>query len=260
MKRTRTQVEQTMLKGVRGAPHRENGTEAWARDGTLESTRIGAYRWLAAAFRRPSVEQIMALVTEDALAPVLGALGLIPSSGPATLEHLLLDFRREAGADAKGLARELTVEYCRLFLGPDTLPCPPYGSVYLDRGQAMGPTALDALSRYRGQGLDVTRGWREPPDHIAVELEFLAWLADGYRQALDRRDAKAALDRLTVQGQFLDDHLGRWAPALADSLRAATSTSLYRFAGDFVQAWAACDRNLVDALSEALSREPVRCG
>lgn len=63
-------------------------------------------------------------------------------------------------------------EYVRLFINAmPEVPCPPYGSVYLE-GSVMGESTLKVAAIYRKYGV----ASEEPADHIAVESEFLAWL------------------------------------------------------------------------------------
>ena len=63
-------------------------------------------------------------------------------------------------------------EYVRLFINAmPEVPCPPYGSVYLE-GSVMGESTLKVAEIYRKYGV----ASEEPADHIAVETEFLAWL------------------------------------------------------------------------------------
>jgi TorA maturation chaperone TorD len=66
----------------------------------------------------------------------------------------------------------LETEYVRLFINAmPEVPCPPYGSVYLE-GTVMGVSTLRVIEIYRKYGMATD----ELADHIAVECEFLAWL------------------------------------------------------------------------------------
>ena len=71
----------------------------------------------------------------------------------------------------------LQSEFARLFVGPYDLPAPPYGSVYLEgERRIMGESTVDASNRYRDSGLTTSESFRDPPDHIAAELEFMYFL------------------------------------------------------------------------------------
>ena len=68
---------------------------------------------------------------------------------------------------------ELQTEYTRLFVNAyPTLPCPPYESFYRE-GTVYGNTVNEVVALYEQQGLEYTYQG-EPPDHISVELDFLA--------------------------------------------------------------------------------------
>ena len=82
-------------------------------------------------------------------------------------------------------------EYRRLFTGPMPPYIVPVESVYkrwanspdcqlpiaLEKGYLMGDPALDMLRRYRDRGMEVPDAFSSMPDHLALELEYLAFLA-----------------------------------------------------------------------------------
>jgi len=71
---------------------------------------------------------------------------------------------------------ELAVEYTRLFRGPVKAEAYPYESMYID-GEIMGASTLDVLRRYEEAGIAVSDDFRDLPDHIAAELEFMHYLS-----------------------------------------------------------------------------------
>ena len=254
---------------------------------TASPARQQTYELLALAFRRPSPQQLEVVTAYEALDVFTGATAAVPwpasTDACAYLRLFLLEARSKGlaalanglpatkgadrrvpltGARSRGLAalaRSLSVEYCRLFVGPQSVPCPPYGSVYLDGGQAMGPSAIDALSRYRQAGLRPARIWREPPDHIAVELQFMAHLSAKCAVAAAAGQHDDAPPLLEIQRAFLRDHVGRWGPVFAERLKRAASCHLYRFLGEFLGAWLTFDEELLDAVAEELTRTPAEC-
>jgi TorA maturation chaperone TorD len=90
----------------------------------------------------------------------------------------------------------LETEYVRLFINAmPEVPCPPYGSVYLE-GTVMGASTLRVIEIYRKYGMATD----ELADHIAVECEFLAWLS-----GLAGENQAARQDYSTLLG-----HLRQW--------------------------------------------------
>jgi TorA maturation chaperone TorD len=105
--------------------------------------------------------------------------------------------------DAKQL-EALQSEYVRLFINalPET-PCPPYGSFYLE-GTLMGISTLEVKDLYAAYGFHTD----EMPDHIAVELEFLALLGTASKQ---EEEVGESLD-------FLLGRLRSWTPAFFEQV------------------------------------------
>ena len=69
--------------------------------------------------------------------------------------------------------KTLQIEYTNLFITSyPTLKCPPYESFYRE-GKVYGESAVEVRELYRRYGLEYTYA-SEPPDHVSVELEFLA--------------------------------------------------------------------------------------
>jgi len=120
---------------------------------------------------------------------------------------------------------ELLREYSRLFLGPFQLEAPPFGSVYLeDEGRMMGESTAEAQRIYRECGLDLSPDFTSPPDHVAAELEFLAYL--GFQE----RTSQEATWEMFFREQrawFLDRHIGRWFPRFAENVESNTEMGFY---------------------------------
>lgn len=128
----------------------------------------------------------------------------------------------------------LRVAHARLFVGPFDLLAPPYGSVYLDGERLlMGPSSLDVQRHYAAAGVDMPEAAGGPPDHVAVELEFMYFLA--YQSA-----ATHEARYLDASRTFLHEQLGRWFPAFSTRIQEYGSHEFYRqlgsLAADFV-AW-----------------------
>lgn len=127
-------------------------------------------------------------------------------------------------ADPEALT-QTSVEFHRLFVGPHHVPCPPWGSIYLDEGRLFGPTSLEVARLYARHGFAIPEGKSEPSDHIAYELSFLAELlalAESTDDAIAQRDATAEAR------QFLDQFVIPWFPLFAESVRTEDRDGLYR--------------------------------
>jgi len=117
---------------------------------------------------------------------------------------------------------ELALAYTRLFLGPQKPLAYPYESVYVE-GQLGGMTCGQVTRCYAEAGLKLMSSMREMPDHISVELAFMAHLAAQEEQAPDQ--AKLWRQR---QRRFLLDHLARWLPMFWQNVENSPAHPYYR--------------------------------
>ena len=182
-----------------------------------ESARGDSFKHLAACYQQPTKELVNDI---------------------KELEHHLATVCLEAARHVQKMMDEfestdslepLTVDYARLFVGPYNLYAPPYGSVYLDgERQIMGDSTLDVRNKYRGEGVDVSADFRDPPDHIAAELEFMYFLVFKEIQALENSEVDTVIDYLEKQRAFLNEHLGAWVFDFADSIEEKAETNFYK--------------------------------
>ena len=118
----------------------------------------------------------------------------------------------------------LEAEYARLFVGPGRPVAHPYESVYRE-GRVMGDCTLAVRQSYVAEGL-APEG-HSLPDHVAVELEFMAHLARREAEARERGDEEGALVYLRQQEAFLSEHLSRWLPRFCQRVLAGEAHPFY---------------------------------
>lgn len=108
---------------------------------------------------------------------------------------------------------ELAVEYRHLFVGPNKLAAPPYGSVYTDYEQVVfGETTLALRSWMRKEGVGVDGLDGAPEDHIGTMLLLLSWLVE---------------HRPDLVETYLAEHLLTWAPHYLEELCEAAQQGFY---------------------------------
>ena len=186
-------------------------------------TRASSYELLALALSPPSVELAEAVSKADApfALPTLSPVELIP-------------------------------EYHRLFVGPGSLPAPPYESVYREGWRVMGETTLDVQRRYEEAGCVFVPSFNELPDHVAAELGFMAVLCEEETKAWEAEDLSEALAWLRRERAFLDDHLTRWLSAFSERLLASTEVLFYRELAGTLREFITLDLERVVALTGLL--------
>jgi TorA maturation chaperone TorD len=131
-----------------------------------------------------------------------------------------------------GLSDEGVWEYRRLFVGPNPMPVPPWGSVYTDREQVIFGVSTIELHRWMGeQGIDRQDDEKTPEDHIGFMLLLLSWLARHKPDALE---------------EYLRDHLLTWSSHFLAELEEAANQPFY-------QGLARLTRTTLEGLQEDLN-------
>ena len=98
----------------------------------------------------------------------------------------------------QGLIQDLTEQYQNLFIGPNELVVPPWGSVYLDPECVIFGNSLLALRDFlKRHQIAFQAQQDEPEDHIGLMLMLSAYLAE---------------TRPHLLVEFLSQHLLTWAP------------------------------------------------
>jgi TorA maturation chaperone TorD len=132
--------------------------------------------------------------------------------------------RRLGEAFAADDLQTLMVDYTRLFLGPVEALAKPYEASWRKTSEQSDENPhLALLDVYAEGGLEIDDEFKELPDHVAVELEFLYLLVFASNQARKADNADEAL-----QARFLREHLGAWAPDFSAAVAASAETSFYR--------------------------------
>ncbi|MFH1141930.1 MAG: molecular chaperone TorD family protein [Chloroflexota bacterium] len=121
---------------------------------------------------------------------------------------------------------QLAVDYVKLFRGPVKAEVYPYESLHTD-GEAMGSSTIDVMERYREAGLAVSKDFKDLPDHVSVELEFMHYLCSMQLQCLERKDAAGELQFNLLRGSFLKEHLAKWVPGFADKILTSAASPFY---------------------------------
>jgi TorA maturation chaperone TorD len=122
----------------------------------------------------------------------------------------------------------IKVDFSKLFVGPYKLSAAPYGSVYLDgERKMMGDSTLDVRNRYREAGLDTANNFKDAPDHISAELEFMYYLIFKEIEAFANSDIDTAIDFIQKQRSFLENHLMAWVPEFAKSIIESAESPFY---------------------------------
>ncbi len=165
--------------------------------------------------------------------------GLLSACGDlleGDLSSAMRDFKSSFLAN-RHRVRDMGSEYLRIFDMGRLIS--PYETEYLQEKISRKPFELaDIAGFYQAFGFDVSDGaeHREPVDHVAVELEFMAILAYKERYAGENhQDDRLAIVR-EAQKKFLHDHLARWGFFYCSRIREIECEDYYKHLGKVLHA------------------------
>jgi TorA maturation chaperone TorD len=154
-------------------------------------------------------------------------------------------------SDITGLAEALNApldgmraEYDAVFGLVVPKECPPYETEYYPTQETFGRSQqiADVAGFYRAFGIEPARSSPERPDHLALELEFMAFLLLKKRLALAAVELDPeAVEQASVceraQRDFFSDHLAWWIPAFAAGLGRKAAGGYHHALARVLAAW-----------------------
>ena len=204
--------------------------------------RAGICRFASLLYRDEMSLPLLEKLSESQVALQISRLG---NNEAAAKLHAAL--ARMSGwiqsAPVDELFRELRHDYAQLFLNAGQNPTFPYASCYASgkvEPLLMQEPLFRARKAYHASGLHKNPAWPDLDDHIAVELEFIAYLA---RQAGTEKQ----------QAEFLDNHLLPWAEPFCTQLADSATTDFYKGLAELTMAALTADEAALAALEPLLA-------
>lgn len=136
------------------------------------------------------------------------------------------------GPDAGKLLNDLAEEYAALFLVPGGIP--PYESVRL-HGMLNQRPAGETEEFYRRCGLVMNEECRILPDHLGMELEFMAYAAGREAGAGKRGEANEAAKWAGVQEEFFRNHINPWVFAFLRDMQKFSFHPFYKGVASLIE-------------------------
>ncbi len=189
----------------------------------LAPVRAAAYAFLSTAFHRPPAADLILSWADPA--DVAEWAEFLGEEGVARLHQFAA-----AEAPLAERAREASREFTALFLVPGAQGVAPYESVFRDpaapngggTGRLMGRPALEVQRWYRLAAQDIAPDFNDLPDHIALELAFVARLAQLEEEFRVAREFEKQTRARQIERDFLATHVVPWMAPFAEAIRART--------------------------------------
>lgn len=173
------------------------------------------------------LSRLYLLEVDEALLSILRVMELPPQSGNAALDEGYQLLKQAASALTADGLDELAVDYARVFLAAGIAEgggAFPYESVYQSRLRMSHQQAQSgAAAWYAEEGISLVQGPPDvPEDHVAAELDFMAYLC-----------GNAQMDGAYLQKQrdFFRQHIASWMPRFAVDVVKYAETDFYKAVG-----------------------------
>jgi len=132
----------------------------------------------------------------------------------------------------------IELEYNRLFAPLQSLHCPPYETVYtcpVSSAVRHSQELADIAGFYRAFGVGIDETAADRPDHLSLELEFMAVLCQKEAYALTKGRADQVKICRDAQKEFLQDHLGCWVSLFASAVKQHDELDFYGFLAQLLE-------------------------
>lgn len=204
------------------------------------------YHLLAGLFLRPPSSALLELIKND------GSTAFLPGDNEALSSPWMQEievFREELGKMFAPVA-EMEAEHTSLFVLPSGII--PHEAVYLDEKKRLGGRVTMAVARfYEDAAMEISDACIEMPDHLGMELEFMARLCGLEALFQQENDQVSFQVCRKFQQDFMNDHIGRWAPQCCEEIMIRAGNGFYRAVAQLTVAFLAVEQEL---LQESQSR------
>ncbi len=201
--------------------------------------RAELYRWFSAVFAKEQTQATWTSQTEDdflgSLEAYAAEFGLDDEAAP-----LVAYLAAHRGVDPAPVLLDLAVDYARLFIGPGPGLASPYESVHTSaEGRLFGDAYADLIDLLHREQIGIDKTYKEPADHVAVELAVAAYLVD---RELGEEGSEAAAEGAEqgtpgAEAAYLRTHVLNWMPRWCELVVKHAQTDYYRGAAKLMAAF-----------------------
>nr|WP_295974835.1 molecular chaperone TorD family protein [uncultured Bacillus sp.] len=125
--------------------------------------------------------------------------------------------------------QDLHWDYTRLFIGPRSLPSPPWESAYLNKERLLfQKETLEVRKFYLKYDFLPKYFGTEADDHVGLELDFMYRLCQESILTYQSNDTNHYFITIQDQMAFLERHLASWIPRFSQDVYHHAETDFYK--------------------------------
>ncbi|UAB69121.1 molecular chaperone TorD [Vibrio sp. SCSIO 43132] len=194
--------------------------------------RAEIYWWLSSLFAREMNDEELAKYQTAEIRGFIG--GLAENSTLNSAATRLIEALNKL-QDREDARLELAADFCGLFLTTDKHAALPYASIY-HSGLLNGEPTRRMEALLLEKNIAMMEGFKEPADHLAIQLDFLGNLIVQSNEILNEEALEQAL---LEQKDFIETHLMTWLPQFNENCQKYDDFGFYASVSqlliDFIQ-------------------------
>jgi TorA maturation chaperone TorD len=218
----------------------------------INAIRASVYLFLSRAFKTEvssgSLQNIIAAAPEIRLLTQSQDIAEL-TEGNRLLERFVQKVEALSDEGKENLIAEMRVEFATLFMGIGADTVHLVESAYYEEKHLRYEKPIhDVQAAYLSLGFTKDADFSEPDDHCAIEFEFMATMCRWTAQLISGNEIENALAYLTLQKEFIRDHVGRWVPELCERLRHRAKSDFYRSIAHLTSGFVAVEDQMLSYL------------
>jgi TorA maturation chaperone TorD len=186
------------------------------------------YNLLAHALNYPDMDLVSSLVEGRFR---LDLMAVLPPEVRAAIEGLLI----YNGGEKEIVLLDLERDYTWMFFASKPRIAYLFGSIYSEHKLYQDST-IEIARLYHEAGLKVEEAFKLPPDHIAIELEFMSYLAFNEMEAIKAANGESEEYAIELQQKALEKYVGPLARSIGERIVIGAKTDFYRTMGHILTA------------------------
>ena len=192
------------------------------------TSKTTLFNLFAQAFNYPDGELVESLQKGAFTATLRNALDALELSTSLAGELTALE-RMYVGPDKKKdtLLVEMERDYTHMFFSSKPRLVYLFESVY-NEGKLLQDSTFQIARLYYDAGIKLVDDFKLPPDHIAVELEFMAYLYFNEIEAIKKKNHENAKYAQNLRKEVLEKHLAAFGGTLARKVAEHAKTVFYQ--------------------------------